>query len=81
MQVIERLDDDDRLHARLLAKASMNQINDDMRYWTLLRGSPGAEMIVNKQLEPDTLRLIDLGTIEWHEKGRRLQAHPEAGRE
>jgi hypothetical protein len=50
------------------AKASLKQLNDDMRYWTLLRGSPGAELVLNKKFEPDSLRLIDLASIEWREK-------------
>lgn len=50
------------------AKASLKQLNDDMRYWTLLRGSPGAELILDKKFEPDTLRLIDIASIEWREK-------------
>jgi hypothetical protein len=49
-------------------KPSLKQLNDDMRFWTLLRGSPGAELVLNKQFEPDTMRLIDLMSIEWREK-------------
>jgi hypothetical protein len=49
-------------------KASLNQLNDDMRFYTLLRGSPGAELIVDKKFEPDSLRLIDIQTIVWTEK-------------
>lgn len=50
------------------SKQSFNELNDDMRFWTLLRGSPGAELILNKQFEPDSLRLIDMGTVTWNEK-------------
>lgn len=50
------------------AKQSFAELNDDMRFWTLLRGSPGAELILNKQFEPDSLRLIDMSTITWNEK-------------
>lgn len=49
-------------------KQSMEQLNDDMRFWTLLRGSPGAELVLNKRFEPESLRLIDMATIEWREK-------------
>lgn len=50
------------------SKPSLNQLNDDMRFFTLLRGSPGAEMVFNKQLQPDSMRLIDMQSIEWTEK-------------
>lgn len=49
-------------------KQSFDELNDDMRYWTLLRGSPGAELVLNKRLEPDSVRLVDMSTIEWREK-------------
>lgn len=49
-------------------KPALSQLNDDMRYWTLLRGSPGAELIYDKQLKPSELRLIDMASIEWTEK-------------
>lgn len=49
-------------------KPSLKQLNDDMRFWTLLRGSPGAELILNKQFVPDQLRLIDMASIIWTEK-------------
>lgn len=50
------------------SKQMLSELNDDMRYWALLRGSPGAELILNKKFEPDGLRLVDLATIEWREK-------------
>lgn len=48
-------------------KASMRQLCDDMRFYTLLRGSPGVELVYDKRLQPDSLRLVDMGGIEWHE--------------
>lgn len=51
------------------SKPSLNLLNDDMRFYTLLRGSPGAEMIFNKQIQPDGMRLIDMQSVEWREKG------------
>lgn len=67
-QVLERLTTVTDYSLGFSAKPSLNQLNDDMRFWTLLRGTPGAELILNKQFEPDTIRLIDMMTIEWHEK-------------
>lgn len=67
-QVLERLTTVTDYTLGFSAKPSLNQINDDMRYWTLLRGSPGAELVLNKQFEPDTLRMIDMASITWLEK-------------
>ena len=68
MQVIERVCTVMDYTQGFSAKPSLKQLNDDMRFWTLLRGTPGAELIMNKQLEPDSIRLVDMMTIEWHEK-------------
>lgn len=51
------------------AKQMFTELNDDMRFFTLLRGSPGAELVLNKRFEPDRIRLVDMSTIEWREKG------------
>lgn len=67
-QILERVTTVTDYTLGFSAKPSLKQINDDMRYWTLLRGSPGAELILNKRFEPDELRLIDIGSIEWREK-------------
>lgn len=50
------------------SKPSLRQLNDDMRFYTLLRGSPAAELIFDKRYEPDSLRLLDMQSIEWREK-------------
>ncbi len=50
------------------AKLGFNELNDDLRFFTLLRGSPGAELVLNKSFEPDRIRLVDMSTIEWREK-------------
>jgi hypothetical protein len=34
----------------------------------LLRGAIGVELIVDKQLTPDSLRQVDMATIKWYEK-------------
>jgi hypothetical protein len=68
MQVLERVTTVTDYSLGYSSKPSLNQLNDDMRFWTLLRGTPGAELILDKKFEPDTVRLIDMMTIEWHEK-------------
>ena len=67
-QILERITTVTDYTLGFSAKPSLKQLNDDMRYWTLLRGSPGAELVLNKRFEPDMLRLIDLASIEWREK-------------
>jgi hypothetical protein len=67
-QVLERLTTVTDYSLGFSAKPSLRSLNDDMRFWTLLRGTPGAELILDKKFEPDTIRLIDMMTIEWHEK-------------
>jgi len=49
------------------AKSSRKQFMDDLRYSTLLRGVLGFELIYDKQLEPSSLRLVDMATVEWEE--------------
>lgn len=68
MQVLERVTTTTDYSLGFSPKPSLRSINDDMRFWTLLRGSPGAELVLNKKFEPDTLRLIDMQSIEWSEK-------------
>lgn len=67
-QVLERLTTVTDYSLGFSSKPSLNQLNDDMRFWTLLRGTPGAELVLNKKFEPDTIRLIDMMTVEWNEK-------------
>ena len=67
-QILERITTVTDYSLGFSAKPSLRQLNDDMRFWTLLRGAPGAELVLNKKFEPDTLRLIDMQTIEWREK-------------
>lgn len=50
------------------SKLSLNQLNDEMRFYTLLRGSPGAELVFDKRFIPERMRLVDMATIEWREK-------------
>lgn len=67
-QIIERISTVTDYTLGFSAKPSVKQLNDDMRYWVLLRGAPGAELVLNKKFEPDELRLIDMSSIEWSEK-------------
>lgn len=66
--IIERLTTVSDYTVGFSAKSSLKQLNDDMRYWTLLRGAPAAELVLDKRFEPDNLRLVDLGSVEWSEK-------------
>lgn len=50
------------------AKQALTELNDDMRFFTLLRGSPGVELILDKSYAPESLRLVDMASIEWREK-------------
>lgn len=49
------------------AKPTRKQFMDDLRYSTLLRGVLGIELVYDKQLEPHSLRLVDMATVEWEE--------------
>jgi hypothetical protein len=66
-QIIEQITTVTDYSLGFSAKQGFNELNDDMRFWTLLRGSPGAELILNKKFEPDSLRLIDMATVTWNE--------------
>jgi len=50
------------------SKPTLKQFLDDCRYTTLLRGALGFELVLDKQLAPDRLRLVDMSTVEWEEK-------------
>lgn len=67
-QMVERMTTVTDYSLGFSAKPGLSELNDDMRFWTLLRGSPAAELILNKKFEPDSLRLIDMATITWNEK-------------
>jgi hypothetical protein len=40
----------------------------DLRYLLLLRGGIGTELVLNKQLLPSELRVLDMATVQWKEK-------------
>lgn len=67
-QIIEKMTTVTDYSLGFSSKQVLNELNDEMRYWTLLRGSPGAELILDKKFEPDSLRLVDISTITWNEK-------------
>lgn len=67
-QIVEKMTTVTDYSLGFSSKQSLNEINDDMRFWTLLRGSPAAELVLDKKFEPDHLRLIDMSTIIWNEK-------------
>ena len=67
-QIIEKMTTVTDYSLGFSSKQGLYELNDDMRYWTLLRGSPAAELILDKKFEPDSLRLVDMATITWNEK-------------
>lgn len=50
------------------SKPNLKSFLDDLRYSTLLRGACGFELVLDKQYQPDRLRLVDMATIEWEER-------------
>lgn len=67
-QIIEKMTTVTDYSLGFSSKQGLSELNDDMRFWTLLRGSPGAELVLDKKFEPDSLRLIDMATVTWNEK-------------
>lgn len=49
------------------AKRTLHDVINSLRYMMLLRGSVGVELVLNKQLAPDELRLIDTATLRWQQ--------------
>lgn len=50
-----------------LMKPSIAEISENLRYMVLLRGGIGGELVLNKQKLPDSIRVVDLSTIQWFE--------------
>lgn len=48
-------------------KLSSHEFLDEMRYMTLLRGGSAMELVLNKQLEPDQFRIVDMASLTWNE--------------
>lgn len=49
------------------AKLSQEEFLNELRYMIMLRGGAGMELVLNKQLEPDQFRIIDMATLTWNE--------------
>jgi len=49
-------------------RPGIRQICENMRYMTLLRGSIGEELVLDKTLMPTEIRHVDMATVEWFEK-------------
>src|SRR5687768_131751 len=47
---------------------SLSSITEAMRYMLLLRGAIGGELIVNEEMMPADIRLVDTSSIEFFEK-------------
>lgn len=49
-------------------KPSRGALLNDLRYMALLRGSIATELVLNKQYQPDSLRVVDTAQLRWNEK-------------
>ena len=49
-------------------RPSLRTIATEMRYMVLLRGGIGAELVVDKQLIPDSINHVDLAQVRWYER-------------
>lgn len=49
------------------SKNSQKQFLDDLRYSSILRGAYGFELVYDRQLQPSSLRIVDMATVEWEE--------------
>ncbi|MGN6820258.1 MAG: hypothetical protein ACTHJR_16465 [Sphingomonas sp.] len=50
------------------AKDTVDAMCNNHRYMVMLRGMTAGELVLDKAYVPSELRIIDPGTIEWHEK-------------
>ncbi len=49
-------------------KRSLASLCEEMRFMLLLRGAIGTELILDKQLAPTDLRMVDMASVKWYEK-------------
>lgn len=49
-------------------KKNLTTLAEELRYLSLLRGGIGVELVLNDQLGPGELRMVDLVTVQWYEK-------------
>lgn len=48
-------------------KQSLTSIREELKYMLLLRGAAGAELVMDKMLQPTLIRNVDMSDIEWME--------------
>lgn len=48
-------------------KFSLTQIREELKYMMLLRGAIGAELVLDKTLQPTEIRNVDMSYVEWKE--------------
>jgi hypothetical protein len=49
-------------------KRSLASLCEEMRFMVLMRGAIGTELILDKQLAPTDLRMVDMASVRWYEK-------------
>jgi len=55
-------------------KPTVDALTADCRYMLLLRGMLAAELVFNKAMVPDELRLVDAATLEWTQRQNGIYA-------
>lgn len=50
------------------SKPGLQRLCQELRYMTLLRGSIGAELVVDKNMAPSHFQQVDMADVEWVEK-------------
>jgi hypothetical protein len=50
------------------AKLSQEEFMNELKYMIMMRGGSGLELVLDKTLQPDSFRLIDIATLNWQEK-------------
>lgn len=48
-------------------KSSLTTIREELKYMLLLRGAAGAELVMDKNLQPKEIRNVDMHYVEWTE--------------
>lgn len=68
MQVVKRLTHTFDYTMGFQLKSSLEILCEQLRYVALMRGAASAELVLDKTLAPDTLRIIDPSSLKWYEK-------------
>lgn len=50
------------------SKLSEEEFMNEIKNMILVRGGVGIELVLNKAMEPDSFRIVDMATITWEEK-------------